>query len=262
VTRGGPTMEFVERSGVDNLASIRPCAYCGKPAAYRDHTGQPAHTTCAGESSEEKLLAKINTLESRAMTTNMTIDERYYRAGQLEQFISDQRAEFEDRDLPPDDVHQSLKNAEEELARHTAVIDQRKAWDRQMIEGVRSGRYQVESGDGRTVDLGRNSDHSHDHVPQWLLVNVMRRCAPLIVTRVPITWTLPLLVGSMRWYARAGPRSIRLVSVPATSLLWGFRRTTRLSERSWPIRSTGISGSDPRKSTPGAWSLRYSRSGH
>jgi hypothetical protein len=102
------------------------------------------------------------------MTTNMTIDERYYRAGQLEQFISDQRAEFEDRDLPPDDVHQSLKNAEEELARHTAVIDQRKAWDRQMIEGVRSGRYQVESGDGRTVDLGRNSDHSHDHVPQWL----------------------------------------------------------------------------------------------
>ncbi len=33
VTRGGPTMEFVERSGVDNLASIRPCAYCGKPAA-------------------------------------------------------------------------------------------------------------------------------------------------------------------------------------------------------------------------------------
>jgi hypothetical protein len=129
---------------------------------------QPAHTTCDGESSEEKLLAKINTLESRAMTTNMTIDERYYRAGQLEQFISDQRAEFEDRDLPPDDVHQSLKNAEEELARHTAVIHQRKAWDRQMIEGVRSGRYQVESGDGRTVDLGRNSDHSHDHVPQWL----------------------------------------------------------------------------------------------
>jgi hypothetical protein len=47
-------MEFVERSGVDNLASIRPCAYCGKPAAYRDLAGQPAHTTCAGESSEEK----------------------------------------------------------------------------------------------------------------------------------------------------------------------------------------------------------------
>jgi hypothetical protein len=73
VTRGGPTMEFVERSGVDNLASIRPCAYCGKPAAYRDLAGQPAHTTCAGESSEEKLHAKINTSESRAMTTNMTI---------------------------------------------------------------------------------------------------------------------------------------------------------------------------------------------
>ena len=65
-------------------------------------------------------------------------------------------------------MRQSLKNAEEELARHTAVIDQRKAWDRQMIEGVRSGRYQVESGDGRTVGLGRNSDHSRDHVPQWL----------------------------------------------------------------------------------------------
>jgi hypothetical protein len=46
VTRGGPTMEFVERSGVDNLASIRPCAYCGKPAAYRDLAGQPAHDMC------------------------------------------------------------------------------------------------------------------------------------------------------------------------------------------------------------------------
>jgi len=43
------------------------------------------------------------------MTINMTIDERYYRAEQLEQFISDQRAEFEDRDIPPD-VHQSFKN--------------------------------------------------------------------------------------------------------------------------------------------------------
>jgi hypothetical protein len=143
VTRGGPTMEFVERSGVDNLASIRPCAYCGKPAAYRDLAGQPAHTTCAGESSEEKLHAKINTSESRAMTTNMTIDERYYRAGQDEQFISDQRAEFVDRDLPPD-VHQSLKNAEEELARHRAVIDQRKGMgsrgDRRRSQWPLSGR--------------------------------------------------------------------------------------------------------------------------
>jgi hypothetical protein len=102
-------------------------------------------TTCAGESSEEKLHAKINTSESRAMTTNMTIDERYYRVGQHEQFISDQRAEFVDRDLPPD-VHQSLKNAEEETSPARAVIDRRKAWDREVIEGVRSGRYQVESG--------------------------------------------------------------------------------------------------------------------
>ena len=66
------------------------------------------------------------------------------------------------------DVHQSLKNAEEELARHCAVIDQRKAWDREVIEGVRSGRYQVESGDGRRVDQGRNSDNSQDNVPPWL----------------------------------------------------------------------------------------------
>jgi hypothetical protein len=101
------------------------------------------------------------------MTSNMTIDECYYRAGQLEQFISDQRAEFEDRDLPPE-VAQSLKNAEEELARHRAAIDQRRAWDRAVIEGVRSGRYQVESGDGRGVDQGRNSDHPQDNVPPWL----------------------------------------------------------------------------------------------
>jgi hypothetical protein len=101
------------------------------------------------------------------MTTNMTIDERYYRAGQHEQFISDQRAEFVDRDLPPD-VHQSLKNAEEELARHCAVIDQRKAWDREVIEGVAVAAIRSSPGDGRRVDQGCNSDNSQDNVPPWL----------------------------------------------------------------------------------------------
>jgi hypothetical protein len=63
VTRGGPNEEFVQRSGIPsaNLAALEPCHYCGRPAAYRDLDGNPAHTTCCGESSEDALLAKINT---------------------------------------------------------------------------------------------------------------------------------------------------------------------------------------------------------
>jgi hypothetical protein len=63
VTRGGPDPEFNERSGISsvNLAGLEACYYCGRPAAYRDLDGRAAHTLCAGESSEESMLAKINT---------------------------------------------------------------------------------------------------------------------------------------------------------------------------------------------------------
>lgn len=46
VTRGGPTQEFVQRSGVDSPYAIEACTFCGNPASYRCADGRPAHTTC------------------------------------------------------------------------------------------------------------------------------------------------------------------------------------------------------------------------
>jgi hypothetical protein len=48
VTRGGPTQEFVERSGADSPYGIEPCSFCGKPSTYRCADGTPAHTVCEG----------------------------------------------------------------------------------------------------------------------------------------------------------------------------------------------------------------------
>jgi HK97 family phage major capsid protein len=88
--------------------------------------------------------------------TDLTRDERYQRVGQLQQFILDQRAEFEGQQMPSE-AAKRIRNAEEELTRHTAVLDQLEARDQDWREGVMSGKYAVEGADGfhrvgQTVD--------------------------------------------------------------------------------------------------------------
>ena len=46
VTRGGPTLDFVQRSGVASPYPIEACTFCGKAASYRTAAGQPAHGVC------------------------------------------------------------------------------------------------------------------------------------------------------------------------------------------------------------------------
>lgn len=115
---------------------------------------------------------------------------------------------------------------------------------------------------GRTVDLGRNSDHSHDHVPQWLsrqrdeALRTVDRYTRSDHLEAPAAGRLDALVrasGTKIDPAGIGARYLAAVGLPAYNSAFG---------KILAIRSTGISGSDPRKSTPCAWSLRYSRSGH
>lgn len=46
VTRGGPTLDFVQRSGVASPYAIEPCIYCSKPASCRTADDRPAHAAC------------------------------------------------------------------------------------------------------------------------------------------------------------------------------------------------------------------------
>jgi HK97 family phage major capsid protein len=84
----------------------------------------------------------------------ITRPEREARVAELALWLADQAQEFDDLPMTewPREVRHAWKQHEEELARHRAVLDQAAARDRDMIEGARSGRHKVESGDGRRID--------------------------------------------------------------------------------------------------------------
>jgi HK97 family phage major capsid protein len=87
---------------------------------------------------------------------SMTPQERRARIQDLLNFINGQRAEFPNGDYD-DEIAIQLRNAEDELERH------RIANGRDMIEGVRDGRYSVEGPSGarlpsQTRDLGKAGD--------------------------------------------------------------------------------------------------------
>jgi hypothetical protein len=46
ITRGGPSLDFVHRSGVVSPYATEACTFCGKAASYRTAAGQPAHVVC------------------------------------------------------------------------------------------------------------------------------------------------------------------------------------------------------------------------
>jgi hypothetical protein len=72
--------------------------------------------------------------------------ERQARVEELQQWMQEQQDEFGSDPFPPE-VQRMWDNPTGELVRHQQILDQGAARDRDMIEGLRSGRYATESGD-------------------------------------------------------------------------------------------------------------------